>query len=363
MYSSSLSHEGFGQIGSYPNDSSTIRCHARKEPGEILRFLISLMKNYDKLRQQVEQKGGRVSDLQTITSLLDFKVKLGWGLSDDSVQLSRPEKLKHALYYVDNQIHLGVRQRPSRLPVYYLCRVYQDYWSEYSLIVDDLYMSPGYPITPDERFVSLMSGGHELYFLRLSQFREQIASNEEINIEEVKKLDLFLYDLGRYVFQAAWHDDQRLAIGVAESVDLPCFKEAIYLLYLILGGDLCELRSSTSPEMLEFFNKVYPNKAIFGLLKILPELDGADLAQMPNRTIHLYKKLTDAFRLFLNTEVTWGQGRNSLPLWRIIYANVTRLSHVKDELRQSGQLLKAREQLETVSNSVISRTLGISTVD
>ena len=46
---------------------------------------------------------------------------------------------------------MDVRQLDSRMPVYFLCRLRKDYWSEYSLIVEDLYRSPGYPLTDERR--------------------------------------------------------------------------------------------------------------------------------------------------------------------------------------------------------------------
>ena len=98
-------------------------------------------------------------------------------------------------------------------------------------------MSPGYPMI-DQRFARLMQeNGRERHFIRLSPFRRLVESSwpRDKNGSRLQ-VDRFLYGLGRKIFHSAWHEDQRMAVAVAATLQLPNFKDCIEFLYLILGG-------------------------------------------------------------------------------------------------------------------------------
>ena len=161
-------------------------------------------------------------------------------------------------------LHMNIRMLDTGMPVYYICRVERDYWMEYSLIVEDLYRSPSYT-WQDDRFAKLMYMGHEIYFLRLSLFRKsltELLSDQENGIADKREVDEYIYRLGRYIFQAAWHEDQRPGMLTAEHFGLAKFYHAIELLYLCLSGELCQLRSTIDDRLLSFFEKAYPQPAI-----------------------------------------------------------------------------------------------------
>lgn len=341
-----------------PHAATGIAAERRELLDAILEPFIETLRQYDEKRQEIEQKGGKVSDLQKITNLLNQEQRLclNGNLLDKWLQLSKPEEMRQTLRWLHSQLYLDVRQRQSRMPVYYLCRIHRDFWAEHSLIVEDVYMSPGFPVS-DERFIQLMDQGHEVFFLRMAQFREKILSHDSMMIRGADALDSLLYDLGRYVFQASWHEDQRLAFAVAECFNLPLFQEAIMLLYLILGGELCALRSGVTPAMMEFFNSIYRNRALYGLLTILPDMEGKQMNDLPKQAIEKYKQLTKAFHQFLAKEIEWGQKRLKLPLWKIIYSNYSRLKFVQNELKNNPQLDKIKCELEITANSIILSVL------
>lgn len=318
--------------------------------------LLDLLQIYDRQREQLEYRGGNVHDLQRISVILNKKITLQGPYQDYSVHLSNPTHLNQVLKCLNYQLHLDIRQRQSGMPVYYLNRTYRDYWGEYSLIVEDLYQSESYPFS-DSRFVRLMDFGHEVFFLRLAHFRRKVQTQlGRVNRDSVG-IDNFLYDLGRYVFQAAWHEDQRLAVAVADHCNLRSFTEAIYLLYLILGGELCELRNAITPGMVDFFTKVYPVKPLQRFLPLLPELDGDAINKLPKRAAIQYKKLIAAFREFLSTKILWGYRGFDTPLWKIIYANFSRLSMIEEKLRKNTKISNAGYLLQARSKTIIDAML------
>lgn len=327
---------------------------------EALAPLITQLREYDFLRLKLEREGGSVRELLTpIVAALDAQFKLAGRYEEKVVQLKNQSALREMIKDIDYDLHLDIRQRSTRIPmpVYYLCRIHRDYWREYSLIVEDLYMSPGYPLT-DPRFARFMSEGHEVYFLRLSQFRDGVDGKGNGDGRETsRKTDTFLYDLGRHVFQAAWHEDQRLGVAVAETLGLPQFREAVEILYLCLSGELCELRGAVKEPMLRFFEDVYPSAAIRIFLKKLAGLEGDRLNDMPRRAADLYKRLANAFRGFLATEVVWGPLKLQTPLWKLLYGNVSRSNLVGRALKGDKRMGEATASLEKVSQTVINELL------
>lgn len=328
---------------------------------EALAPLIRQFQEYDTLRLKLELEGGSTRELlNSITAALATPLKLAGRYEEKLVQLKNQSGLREMVKDIDYDLHLDVRQRSTciPMPVYYLCRIHRDYWREYSLIVEDLYMSPGYPLT-DPRFVRFMSEGHEVYFLRLSQFRDGVDGKGNGDGEDTsRKTDIFLYDLGRNVFQAAWHEDQRLGVAVADTLGLPQFREAVELLYLCLSGELCELRGAVKEPMLRFFGEVYPNAAIRIFLKKLAALEGDRLNDMPRRAADLYKRLANSFRGFLATEVVWGPLKLQTPLWKLLYGNVSRFNLIGRALKGDPRMADSTASLEKTAQAVINELLS-----
>jgi len=309
---------------------------------------------YDATRVRLEHEGGEAGDLQVLTEQLSAPIQLSAGREHHKVTLAEPDKLRQFLKRIGaKDLYFSVRVRSSGLPAYFLVRAKHGYWSEYSLLVEDLYRSPDYP-NPDERFVKLMDWGHETYFLRLSQFRGSVSARLLAKgARRERRTDEVLHDVGRQVFQAAWHEDQYAAFQVAEHFGLPSFRQAIELLYLCLSGDLCAIRASLDDDISEFFVTVYPQQAIHAFLARIRRLDGNGLAQLPMDAGDAYRRLTTSFRRFLQTEVSQGSNGGSIPLYKLIFANFGRLDLITPALASSNEVSNAGAQLEELASQVI----------
>lgn len=334
---------------------STISIRKYLEP------LICQIRKYDDLRLKLEQKGGHTTDLNRIAETLSEAFFVKDRYNSYKVKLTDHASIYNMLNNIGIfNIRFNVRQLDTGMPVYYICHTHRDYWAEYSLIVQDIYKSPCYPMY-DERFVKLMYAGHEVYYLRLSHFREALAKSivveDENEFEE--ELDETLYNLGRYVFQSAWHEDQQFGIMVANHFGLKSFCNCIELLYLCLSVELCELRTAVNDQMLLFFDRFYPQPAIHSFLEdTLPNLGGSELNQIPQKALCLYTRLSRSFSHFLGTEVIWGYRKINLPLYKIIYGNFTRLNLVGKELEDNYSVKNAVVCLEAEAQAIIKEIIN-----
>lgn len=322
---------------------------------EALKPLVRVLKSYDAARLRLQEHGGRLSDLARIARLLASEIALRGRYGQRKPSLTDPEGLRAALREIDPySLHLQVRRLPTGMPVYYLCRTRREYLAQYSLIVEDLYRSPGYPMA-DERFAKLMYDGHERYYLRLSPFRDAIRTAEPHDPcrHVVGRVDEALYRLGRHVFQAAWHEDQRPALAAAKHFRMTRLRHAIELLYLVLSGELCELRTQIDGPMLGFFASTYPQPALHSFLVLLKELDGGAIHELPRRALAEYAGLSAAFGRFLRVEVEWGSRRKTLPLYKLLFGNFSRLGAVRDALQNSKVLPHAIARVEALADGIV----------
>ncbi len=325
------------------------------DPRSILAPLLEAIRTYDAHRLTLENAGGSSRILSDISETLTREVTIRSPYGDHSVRLTNQEGLQSCIRDACNyRVYLDIRLTPHDMPVYYLCRVHEDFWAEYSLIVEDLYVSPGYPMI-DDRFIRLMSAGHEQYFLRLSRFREGAGEllAESGTAATEREVDDFVLDVGKTVFQAAWHDDQRPGILTAKHLDLPVFHQAIELLYLCLSGNLCELRGVTSARFIRFFEEVYPQPAIREFLSKVRDLDGVVLNELPKKALSLFIRLSGSFSRFMKTEVDWGNYGSKVPLYKIIFGNFSRLEKVGETLAQDPSVRTAAGPLEKAAEAVV----------
>ena len=334
----------------------------RLHPQELrhgLRELLTRIRQYDGLRLDMEMRGGRLSQLTSIANLLRAPLNVKVGGQKQEVNLVDQLGLRSALLRLDGDIHLQVRLKSTHMPVYYVCRTKTDYWNEYSLIAEDYYQSPGYPLA-DDRFARLMRTGHEKDFLRLSRFRDEVKQMLFASRQMADDLDVDdqLHLLGRHVFQAAWHRDQQLGVTVSRHLQLPLLGQAVELLYLCLSGELCELRSAATPLMMRFFHEIYPHPAIERLLNLLPNLSGEALTNLPQRALAQHAKLSRGFSRFLAQEVPWRNTAQPIPLWKLIYANLDRLDTVRQRLAGCRELAYRRKELEGTAEAVIANLLS-----
>ncbi|MBN2372928.1 hypothetical protein JXL19_03970 [bacterium] len=331
------------------------------ETVRALKPLINQFRSYDMLRTGLEEKGGHIKDLKKISEILKTEFNIRGNYRNHTVTLIDQSSIYSMLYDVgDFDLHLNIRQLDTGMPVYYLCRSCMDYWEQYGLIVQDIYKSPGYPID-DERFVKLMNAGHEVFALRLSWFREPVLkglAKNGIKDDTERQVDRILYNTGRYVFQSAWHEDQRLGVKVSIHFGLENFLHCVELLYLCLNAELCELRSSIDDDMMLFFDQIYPQPAIHSFLKkTLKNLDGGQLNEIPQKALSLYSRLSISFSQFLDTEISWGYHRIRIPLYKIIYGNFYQLDIVGRILREDHEVKNGAARLESDSQAIIREIL------
>lgn len=329
---------------------------AGTDPHAALAPLIDRLRRYDDRRVQLEERGGTVADLQAITALLQeqFSLQTRWG--ERTVSLADQKELHGALLdCMTYGAHLQVRRLYTKVPAYYLCRTRRQWLGEYSLIVQDLYRSPGYEFA-DERFAGIMVGGHEQFYLRLSPFRVDVDQGLAApgGIFRGHSTDAVLCHVGRHVLQSAWHEDQRPGMLTAKLFGFDAFRQAVELLYFVLSGELCEVRHSIDETMLEFFRTVYRQPAMQAFLRRLRGLDGAMLNEYPTQALSDYARLARAFRAFIRTAVPWGARGQAVELYKLIYGNFSRLDAVGERLRGAEALREPGEKLERTAERIIA---------
>ena len=356
--------DGYGYSysrGSYGYGSG-YSTYSMKKVRRTLQPLFERLEAYDDARLVLEREGGQVDDLRKVTALLTEPMRIRAGYRPKKVVLAQPESVKEVVRSLGRyDIRWQVRTRPSGMPVYYVCRVRTDYWTDYKLVVEDLYVSPGYPMG-DGRFIQLMHMGHEQYHLRMSPFRELATELVGGDRKEVD-VDSLLQKVGQNVLQAAWHEDQRLGLAAAEHFDMPWFAHAIELLYLCLSAELCELRASLTPEMIRFFSEVYPQPAIHAFLLRLTEVDGATLDDLPDRAYSLYHDLARSFGVFLSKEPEYGYSDGATPLYKVLFANVDRVGEAAEPLLPLPEVAEGATELTAAAQQISDQLISMDRQD
>lgn len=323
--------------------------------------LINQMKLVDDIRTMLEQKGGRISDLKRMTDLLkeQFSIDVQYN-NKHKVSLIDHEALNRVIKDVSYDLHIQIRRLPKNgLPVFYIARTKHDYWSEYNLVLEDIYKSDGY-IIPDERFVKFMYyTGHEVYYLRMSQFyaktRELVSKN---NLGDIYRTTDHILCNASIVLNSAWHDDQRIALLCGKLFGMKNFVNAVELLYLALNSDLCEIRSEIDKESVKiFFESIYEQPAIWMFINLLSLTDGETLGIIPKHAQACYTSLLKSFNKFLVNEVTYGSYRMRSPIYKIILGNLSRLETVKQMLGENGDIKNSIQVLDRESESIIEEII------
>jgi hypothetical protein len=336
-----------------------VRHMTREVFEDALAPLTRRLRIYDKKRADLETRSLTAAALISTMELLKehFVVEvLGRRNKMALVDQASVREFLRGLW--DYDCRLEIRIAPSGMPLYYVPRIWHDYDAPYSLVLEDVYLSPGYPIA-DERFVKIMWGGHELYFIRLSPLRAALLKGrgpaEDPKAQD--EADALLRKVGRLVFQPCWHEDQYVGMAAAGLFDLLHFRRAVELLYLCLSAELCELRGAVDEAMLGFFRSVYPQPVIAAFLKRLIRLDGRALAEVPQVALKLFPKLSQSFSRFLGVELPWGRHQAPVALYKLLFANFSRLQSVHNAITDTDELRRAAEKLETHSLNIIQALL------
>ncbi len=313
--------------------------------------LLEMLRKVDFARLQLERSGGGLYSIKEYTALLNrpFVLPSPYG-PRRACSLVEQKQLCHTVAeFSGYTARLDVRSLDSGLPVYYLCRTITDTYRDFSCIVQDLYRSPAFP-HDDERFVRLRIAGREEIWLRMSQLRE--AASRELPTADPVALDRYLYSAGRTVLAAAWHDSQRPSLRAAQALGFSETVRVLELLYLAQTADPSILRAHVDESLLRFFTSVYDNSYIHDFLEALPALSGSQLDRIQNDAHTLYRALADLYRLFLKTEVEWGEMQSRIPLWKLIYGNYSRLHTFGEALKSDERVREAVAALEHWSSGI-----------
>lgn len=315
---------------------------------EGLSKLIWFIHQYDTALEKLAREGGGVGEMLQLTRLLQKGLVIAgpWGAQE--VKLSEPAGVAAALGKTGlHDVHFDVHRTELGLPAYYICRVEQDYWGTYGLVVEDLYRSKRYTLD-EPRFVALYKHGRNTQYLRLSGFRPDTARlfGEEAYLDQ-PRTDHLLYLLGRYVLQGTWHVDQRFSFQVADAFDLPHLKQVIELIYMCLSCDLSALRRFLNPDLHRFFKEVYPNRGLAALMRRLPGMTGVQLNALSEKALACYLEVNGLFNEFLKTETAWqSMQTGKVPLWKLVLGNTARLPLVANQVMGQEAIAEARTLLE-----------------
>lgn len=308
--------------------------------------LFDVLKEYDSVRMKLREKGGRFLDLENLSNILQREINLKEGAAPD-LSLINQKALKRTLGHFENgDLVLDIRQQEYGLPLYYICKVQNDYHSTYNSVVEDLYISPDYTFT-DPRLVKLMDWGHQYIFLRLSPYRGKFISacKKELKSDDMN-FDKQLSRIGSQVLQYAWNEDQNIGIHCSEKFGLPVFRRAVELVYLCLTADLCDLRSNTDTIFLKFFDQVYQQPAILGFLQGIQNANDLPVMSLQQKARISYTNLLRIFNKLLTCKVVWGAARQAIPLYKLVFANMFRLDLVWQEIENNQSVRDAAGQLE-----------------
>jgi hypothetical protein len=286
----------------------------------LVRHLVAV----DTARLDLFQKSVSISKLLEYNDLLLKPVKIGGNLRGQEIKLPDQDvgrKMAHVGLW---DIKLSVRKGRMDFPKYYLCE-YRDYFGgNYGIVLTDFYRSQDYQFT-DSRFARMVNYGHESNFIRMSSFRPDV--NRLISKGNQEKTSEILTKVGSYFLQGAWHEDQMAAWVVSGCFDLENFRQAIEMIYFILGSDFTETRNYFDDDVEQFFTLVHPRKAFLNMLHTINRSTAEEMQELESVAREWYRTLNKAFSGLLRTEVSWGNIQR-MPLYKIIYSNFYRLDKV-----------------------------------
>jgi hypothetical protein len=313
----------------YPGDNFDYHHEYYKRPShedtvKTIRPLVYQLERVDASRFDLFKNTISIDKLLDYQDLLLEPVNIGRNYGDNEIKLSDQgidRKLSHEGLW---DIKLSVRKGRMHFPKYYLCEYREFYGCNYGIVLADFYKSADYQFT-DPRFARMISYGHESNFIRMSSFRNGV--DEYIAKANPEKTNDVLKNVGSHFLQGAWHEDQLAAWVVSGVFNLEKFREALEIIYFILGSDFTETRNYFDDDVEQFFTRVYPRNNFLRMLKKIGSSTAEDTQEMEGTAREWYRALNRAFSGILKAEVSWGAIEN-MPLYKIIYSNFYRLEKV-----------------------------------
>jgi hypothetical protein len=300
---------------------------------------------YEALLGRLRRKGGKVQDLHGLMELMRRPLRFPGAPLGPDASLATPGPLRERLRRLQAGVDIEIRRGPVGFPVHYLFRTSRDYFGNYALILEDLHRGADYDRfdAPWDRFTSATRYGEVDRLLRLAPLRPAaVAAGGDSGV------DAILYTAGRTLFDAAWHDDQRLACAAAELLELPRFRSTLELLYLCLGGDLSRLRQALlgpwGASLPAVVSAADPGGALASLTRALPGAEGAALSRLREAAHRAFPHLGAAFSALMLTRRPLDRSPADLPLFKVLVAHYRRLDQLRpllsDDVRCAATVLE-----------------------
>lgn len=317
------------------------------------------LKKYDTLLNTILNENVSMMHLKQLTDLLNTPIKLQG--QTKTFSLANPKEIDWILYDAGvGDVMLDIRRGDFNFPNYYLCEADRSYSKNYGIVIKEFYKSPNYQI-PDPRFVQLMHNGHEMPFVRMSNFRDKVKKfySDENKNDRHKKTDKLLEKIGESFLQTAWHEDQEVGWIVSELFQLSKFREVMELFYFNLGTDFSLLRNEITPDVTRFFEEIYPQPALLTMFKYIDELNAYALKEIEQETRFYYGRMNQLFSELLQIPLQWGEKKvlQNVPFYKILFANISRIEHLK-ELKKKPGITEICAKLEGFAEEVKIRILN-----
>ena len=150
-----------------------------------------------------------------------------------------------------------------------------------------------------------------------------------------------------------------MAYLISEEFHLPSFFEAVEVLYLALGSDLCHLRSKVNSQVLDFFQEVYKKPAIHRFLDNLVFIEGAELNNIHEKAFIAYRQLLKLYNKFISGDYKWGiTEKASIPLYKLVFSNLYRLERISMRIKSIPSFVDAGKDLEEKAENITNSFLN-----
>jgi hypothetical protein len=103
-----------------------------------LLLLIDRLNEYDALRMKLMKKGGAFSEMEELANLLRMEIPIKADHLPECSLMNQKSLRRVLSYYEDGALTLDIRQHEYGLPLYYLCKVQDDYHCTYNSVLQDL---------------------------------------------------------------------------------------------------------------------------------------------------------------------------------------------------------------------------------
>ena len=330
-----------------------------EEKREFLTPFIEHLKKADEIIHCVLYEKASLRALSELSALLKEEKSFDTEFYTRKFSLAEHKKIEEALFSTGlYDTSFDIRRTTMKMPAWYLCEAKTSYYGNYGIIIADYYRSENYK-NDDPRFVRLMNHGHEVYFIRMSPFRDDVMKmTGENNNGNSRKTDMLLQDIGHHFLQYVWHEDQVIGWKVSEHFGLPRFREAMELIYFNLGADFCDVRQHINDHVKQFFSEVYNQEAMVDMISRIEKSEGSEFKGLEMKSRRWYSELNTAVQELLQVKVDWGlMEKTAIPLYKVVFSNIFRLDMISKSLKNE-EVAGVSKKVERTAVQAIEDILG-----